>query len=80
MRWSESELVQFGYERDRDNPDRLRKISPAANLEEDHEADSGPESKLQGKIMQWCKEHGFPCQCFRMSRKARGFLVPGWPD
>ena len=39
-----------------------------------------PESILAGKIMQYCKNEGYPCQCFRPSRKAIGFLVPGWPD
>lgn len=39
-----------------------------------------PESVLQGKIVRWAKDHGYPCQCFRQSRKARGFLVPGWFD
>lgn len=43
-------------------------------------ADSGPESKLQGKITKYCKDHGYPCLSFRQSRKAEGFLVPGWPD
>lgn len=38
------------------------------------------ESKLAGKIMKWSKEHGYPCQCFRRSIKAKAFLVPGWPD
>ena len=42
--------------------------------------DVGPELKLAGKIMKWAKEHGYPCQCFRQSRKAKSFLVPGWPD
>jgi hypothetical protein len=48
--------------------------------EEPEEADEGKESVLAGKMMKWCKEHGFPCQCNRMSIKARGFVVPGWPD
>ena len=43
-------------------------------------ADPEPESILMGKIMKYCKNEGFPCQCFRPSRKAIGFLVPGWPD
>ncbi len=43
-------------------------------------ADPGPESVLSGKIVRWAKERGYPCQCFRQSRKARGFLAPGWPD
>jgi hypothetical protein len=42
--------------------------------------DEGPESILQGKIMKYCKESGFPCLCFRQSKKAKDFLVPGWPD
>ena len=46
----------------------------------DGESDTELESRLQGKIMKYCKENGFPCQCFRKSRKAIGFLVPGWPD
>lgn len=43
-------------------------------------ADEGKESRLAGKIMKDCKDLGWPCQCFRQSRKARGFLVPGWWD
>ena len=42
--------------------------------------DKGKESVLAGKIVKHCKEHGYPCQCFRQSKKARGFLVPGLPD
>lgn len=42
--------------------------------------DPGPESILMGKIMKYCKNEGFPCQCFRPSRRAIGMLVPGWPD
>lgn len=44
------------------------------------QADKGKESRLAGKIMQDCKDLGWPCQCFRQSRKAIGFLVPGWWD
>jgi hypothetical protein len=44
------------------------------------EADEGPESVLQRKIVKWAKEHGYPCCSFRQSRKARGFLPAGWPD
>jgi len=43
-------------------------------------ADEGPESKLQGKIVKYCLDHGYPCLSFRQSRKAEGFLLPGWPD
>ena len=42
--------------------------------------DEGPESKLQGKITFWAKDHGFPCLSFRQSRNAKGFISPGWPD
>jgi len=42
--------------------------------------DPGKESILMGKIMKHCKNEGFPCQCFRPSRKAIGFITPGWPD
>jgi hypothetical protein len=52
---------------------RGEKVSP-------HEADPGPESDLQGKITKWAHDRGYPCLSFRQSRKAQGFLVPGWPD
>ena len=42
--------------------------------------DVGSESVLQGKIVKWCKDRGYPCLSFRQSRKAKGFLTPGWPD
>ena len=42
--------------------------------------DPGPESVLQGKILKWAKDHGYPCLSFRQSKKAQGFIVPGWPD
>ena len=57
-----------------------RRGDPAVERPELHVADKGPESELAGKIQRWAKEHGYPCQCFRQSTKARGFLVPGWPD
>ena len=38
------------------------------------------ESVLQGKITQWAKDHGYPCLSFRQSKKAHGFLLPGYPD
>jgi len=53
-----------------------RKSRPA----EEDTPDPGPESVLQSKIMKYCKDNGFPCLCFRPSKKAKGFLVPGWPD
>ena len=38
------------------------------------------ESDLQKKIVAHAKGKGWPCLYFRQSRKAIGFLVPGWPD
>jgi hypothetical protein len=43
-------------------------------------ADPGPESELQKKIVADAKRNGWPCLSFRMSKQAKGFLVPGWPD
>ena len=52
-----------------------KKKSPAIE-----KSDPGGESVLMGRIMKYCKQEGFPAQCFRPSRKAIGFLTPGWPD
>ena len=46
----------------------------------DETPDPGPESVLAGKIVKYCKDHGYPCQCFRKSKKAKGFLVKGLTD
>ena len=45
-----------------------------------HKPDPGPESTLQGKIMVYCKEHGYPCLSFRQTARVRGVVTPGWPD
>lgn len=42
--------------------------------------DPGPEEVLAGKIMKYCREQGFPHQCFRKSQKAKKFLNPGVTD
>ena len=39
-----------------------------------------PESTLQKKITQWCRERGYPCLSFRQSPKVKGVITPGWPD
>lgn len=44
------------------------------------EADQGPESDLQKKIVAWAELKGYPCLSFRQSRKAEKFLLPGYPD
>lgn len=41
---------------------------------------SEPESVLQGKIVKWAKDHGYPIQSNRQTRHAKGLLTPGWPD
>ena len=43
-------------------------------------ADEGPESRLQSRIVAYCKEWGWPCVSFRQSTHAKGFLTPGTPD
>jgi len=47
---------------------------------DDEIPDEGPESALQSKIVKWCKDAGYPCLSFRQSKKAKVFLLPGWPD
>ena len=49
--------------------------APGSTLQED-KADSGPESKLQSKILKWAKDKGFPI-FHDWSRKKN---IPGWPD
>lgn len=69
-RWTEAEYGAYRAKQDR--------IDPLAGKRED--ADEGPESKLQGKITKLCKDKAWPCLSFRQSSKARGFIIPGWPD
>ena len=74
--WSEEQLDAYLT--------RLRGAPPGASSllrpAECETPDEGPESRLQAKIVAWCKEWGRPCLSFRQSRQARGFLTPGWPD
>ena len=65
MRWTAQDLADY-----------MQKIE----AQKDDTPDEGKESELQGKIVKYCKDHGFPCLSFRQSRKAQGFLTPGWPD
>ena len=61
---------------------KLRHANPDIFPEQRH-ADEEPDEKesvLAGKIMKWAKDNAYPVQCFRQSVKARGFMVPGWPD
>jgi hypothetical protein len=53
LRWTEEQLAEFKARRGaRNRPEAEKPCS---------DADEGPEWKLQGKIMRWCEEHGFPC-------------------
>jgi len=68
-------LEEYAQRRDRFAPMHLyRDLAGADN------PDDGPESKLQGKIVKWAKEHGRPIQSNRQTRGARTLLTPGWPD
>ena len=76
MRWSEDQAKQYMAE----YMVSKAPYSPPGSTTQEDKADEGTESKLSAKIIKWANEHAFPCQCFRQSKKARGFLVPGWPD
>ena len=39
---------------------RVDKTLGREDPEEDHEPDPGPEERLAGKIMEYCKAQGFP--------------------
>ena len=68
-RWTKEHLQEYMMQFQKDP------LNPTEDI-----PDQGRESVLSGKIVKYCKEHGYPCQCFRQSRKAKGFLVPGLPD
>ena len=63
-------------EADRLLQEQKAKMEPASQ----YKPDDGPESTLSKKIRGYCKDHGYPAQINRQSRKARGMLEPGWPD
>jgi len=67
MRWTKDDMLAYMAKRER--------FVQGADV-----PDEGRESKLQGRIMDHCRREGWPCQCFRQSKKAKGFLVPGLPD
>ena len=74
--WSEEQLDAYLT--------RLRGAPPGASSllrpAECETPDEGPESRLQAKIVAWCKEWNRPCVSFRKSTHAKGFLFPGIPD
>lgn len=42
--------------------------------------DPGPESALQAKIRENCRQRGWPCLSFPQTPDVKKFLPPGWPD
>lgn len=63
--------------------EQVRKWGPAPEVPHEQGgeiADEGPESKLQGKIVKWCKDWGRPCLSFPRTPSVRRFLPAGWPD
>jgi len=48
---------------------------PGSTLPEE-QADSGPESKLQSKVIKWANDKGYPVFHDRSRKKN----TPGWPD
>jgi len=71
--WTKEQLAEYMAEFN-------AKMAPQSTISNSEVADQGPESKLARKIVKYCDEHGFVCQCFRQSKKAKGFLMPGLPD
>jgi len=70
-RWNKTEYEAYMEKYNRDikpfHPDTM-------------EADEGKESILQGKIVNWARSKGYPCLSFRQTSRAKGVLLPGWPD
>lgn len=48
----------------------------AGRIKDDDNPDSGPEKKLTAKIMQWCKDNGYP----HFHDRSRGKNTAGWLD
>jgi len=83
MRWTEAQYQDFLLKSYPNRAQVERRPDPGALLLSSGTPDPGPpapESVLQGKIQKWAKEKGYPCQCFRRSSRARGFLTVGWLD
>jgi len=74
--------MRFKSEEDYQQFLRLRDLESRQALpdSDDDTPDDGPESVLAGKIGTWARDNGYPILAFRQSRKAKGFLVAGWPD
>ena len=70
VRWSEQQYQEFMVKK------QTKEFAKTADLN----PDPGPEADLVGKCLKHCKDHGFIMQAFRQSVKAKGFLIPGWPD
>jgi len=51
-----------------------------ADIHEKGKPDPGPEARLQGKIVKWAAERGYPCLSIQPRRPIKGEVTPGWPD
>ncbi|MDD5095835.1 MAG: hypothetical protein PHV74_15900 [Dehalococcoidia bacterium] len=72
-----TQKARAGWRQNKNNPDEsgvIGTLTPGPPTSDE------PESKLQRDIMSWAKRKGYPCQCFRQSKRVKGILVPGWPD
>lgn len=59
---------------------KFKKQYPPKFTEDETEADLGPESDLQKKIVADAVANGWPVLSFPQSEKVKRFLPPGWPD
>ena len=76
MRLSQEEADRLIQEQNK----KLRSWFPKDPGDCKYEPDEGPESSLSKKIRAYGKDHGYPTQVNRQSKKAKGFAEPGWPD
>ena len=57
---------------------KCRRVQPGAEAVD--MPDDGKESLLLSKIVAHCNSWGWRCLPLWTSKKAKGFLLPGWPD
>ena len=60
--------------------EEYRVLQQQAGLKADPPEEPEGESRLMSLIRGFCLKQGLPVQCFRQSKKAKGFITPGWPD
>lgn len=76
MRFTQEEAGRIIAEQNK----KLRISSAKKDGSYDYEPDPGLENSLSKKIRAYGKDHGYPTQVNRQSKKAKGFAEPGWPD